>query len=141
MWKKISFVAVLGLSLCPSAAMAATFNPFEGIVDGIAQGLASGDDITMTSTNDNGATQGGNVVIGHENPKQSLEADGDLKLTMTNGEDTTQAGNVFKGEVAVLTMQETTVGGSANLTSSSNGAGAVQAINLVTACSASDCAN
>ncbi|WP_417909321.1 hypothetical protein [Candidatus Electronema sp. PJ] len=140
MWKKISFVAVLGLSLCPSAAMAA-FNPFEGIVAGIAQGLASGEDVVITSSNDKGTTQGGNVLIGHENPKQSLEADGDLKLTMTDGEDTTQAGNVFKGEVAVLTMQETTVGGSANLTSSGNGAGAVQAINLVTACSASDCAN
>jgi hypothetical protein len=132
MWKKISFAAVLGLSLCPTATMAATLNPFDGIVDGIAQQLASGGDLTMTSTNDKGVTLGGNVVIGDNKPKQLAEIDGDAKLEMADGNDISQAVNSARSEFPVMAMQETAIGGNTNLTSSNNVEGAVQAINLVT---------
>jgi len=141
MWKKISFVAMLGLSLSPSAAMAdGLFNPFEGIVDGIAQELAA-PNLTFASNYDVGGRLGGNVVVGNGMPavKQSVAVDGDLSLEMhASKENTAQAVNLHKGDVAVMVMQGTAVAGAASMLSS-NSEHSTQAFNLVTACGTAGC--
>jgi hypothetical protein len=142
MWKKISFAAVLGLCLSPPAAMAGTlFDPFEGIVEGIAQELATTQDLSISSTYDNGSDQGGNVVVGNGLPgsKQSASLAGDLAIDAVGGEGrTAQAVNLHRGEVQVMAMQATDVAGIATV-SSSNSVNAIQGINLVTTCGAAGC--
>lgn len=140
MWKKISVAAMLGLSFCPSAAMA-EFNPFEGIVDGIAMELAAHQNLSLSSNYDVGGRQGGNVVVGNGMPavRQNTVVDGDLSLEMRGSSDSTaQAANLHKGDVAVMVMQNTAVTGAADMLSS-NSANSTQAYNLVTSCGAAGC--
>ncbi len=141
MWKKISVAALLGLSLCPAPATAVGFNPFEGIVDGIAMELAANTNLTFTSTYDAGARLGGNVVVGNGMPavKQSAVVDGDLLLDMSGSkEGTMQAVNLHRGDVEVMVMHSTAVTGAAEMRSS-NSENSTQAFNLVTACGTAGC--
>ncbi len=143
MWKKMSIAIVLGLSLAPSGVLAATtepFNPFAGIVEGIAQSMATGGDFTSESNYDgdttgNGNRIAGNVIIGSSLPEQRqvAVADGVMTLSMNGSSGTSQAVNLVAhdGEVPVLVMQGTTVGESVNM-ESFNSEGSVQAVNLVT---------
>ncbi len=147
MWKKISVAALLGLSLCPAPATAVGFNPFEGIVDGIAMELAASQDLTFKSTYDNGARLGGNVVVGKgSDVRQSAIVDGVLLLDMSgSGGGTAQAVNLHKSDDEVMVMQSLTVTGDAVMNSSNIGSPdavsgpATQAFNLVTACGTAGC--
>jgi hypothetical protein len=138
MWKKISFAVALGLALYPQAAMA-EFDPFAGIVEGIAQGLAvSGDKLSIDSSYADSGVFGGNVVIGNtfsSSPElhQKVSADTGIELSTSAGTGIRQGVNVFRGEVPVMMVQGTSVTGAVAITSS-NSADVVQGINLVTAC-------
>lgn len=142
MWKKTSIILALGLMWTPGSATAAgLFDPFAGIVNGIAQGLATGDRLDMDSNYDQGTVMGGNVVIGNsfENPQQSADVGGGVGMDNAAGEGVTQGVNVFKGEIAVLTMQGASVGGPVSMVSNSSKGGSVQGINVVTACGGTGC--
>ena len=144
MWKKINFALVLGLALSPTAAMAEglLFDPFEGIVEGIAQGMAVTEDITLASSGDVGSSTGGNVVIGNSfathDMRQSAVTDGSLVMAMDMGSNNRQAVNIVQSETAVLAMQGTAIGAGLNITSTENDY-SVQAVNLITTCNGADC--
>ncbi|WP_417912818.1 hypothetical protein [Candidatus Electronema sp. TJ] len=141
MWKKTSMILALGLMGVPSSAMAAgLFDPFSGIVSGIAQGLATDNSLEMDSNYDQGATMGGNVVIGKafDDPHQSAEIGGPVIMDNAAGKDVTQGVNVFKGEVAVLAMQGAVIG-SAKMVSNSSPGNSVQGINVIRPCGSAGC--
>lgn len=146
MWKKISFAMALGLACCPAAAMAESlFDPFAGIVQGIAQNLAvSGDKLAVESSYDNGGVTGGNVVIGSasstssDEVRQNVSADNGVDLVMNVSTGARQGVNVLKGEVAVLAMQGAAINGATSITSNTS-VNSVQGINLVTSCGSSGC--
>lgn len=144
MWKKINLALMLGLALSPPAAMAeGLFDPFAGIVEGIAQGLAVTEDISLSSSTDTGGATGGNVVIGNsfaaDEVRQSAYTDGSVVMAMDlNGSNNLQAVNLVKNETAVLVMQGTAVGAGLNV-SSSGSAYSVQAVNLITTCNGAEC--
>ncbi len=140
MWKKISVAALLGLSLCPAAATAAGFNPFEGIVDGIAMELAT-QNLNFESSYDTGGRLGGNVVVGKGSEvRQSAVVEGGLSLQMSGSDGgTAQAVNMHKSDAEVLVMQSTTVTGATTVMGSSNSENSTQAFNLVTACGTAGC--
>ena len=144
MWKKMSIAIALGLFLSPSGVLAATtnaqFDPFAGIVAGIAQGMATGENFKTESNYDgdnagNGTRIAGNVIIGSPIAEQQQVAvvDGTIDLEMNGSIGTSQAVNlvVHDGEVPVLVMQGTSAGDSITM-ASSNADSSVQAINLVT---------
>ena len=142
MWKKISLAALLGLSLCPAVATAA-FNPFEGIVDGIAQELVT-QNLNFESNYDTGGRLGGNVVVGKGSEvRQSTVVEGGLSLQMSGSDGgTAQAVNLHKSDAEVLVMQSTTVAGITDNTTvmgSSNSVNSTQGFNLVTACGTAGC--
>jgi len=145
MWKKTSVTILLGLCLSPSAVMAAApdvgFDPFAGIVAGIAQGMAAGGDLLMESNYDgddtgNGTRQAGNVIVGSPIAEhaQSAVVDGQLNLKMNGSNNTTQALNldVHDGEVPVLIMQGAAIGTDGVVIASSNSDESIQAVNAVT---------
>jgi hypothetical protein len=148
MWKKISLVMALGLACCPEAAMAESlFDPFAGIVQGIAQNLVvSGDKLAVESSYDEGGVTGGNVVIGstssissNDEVLQIASTDNGIDLAMNVSTGASQGVNVLKGgEVAVLAMQGAAISGTANITSNTS-VNSVQGINLVTSCGSSGC--
>jgi hypothetical protein len=144
MWKKMSIAIALGLFLSPSGVLAATtnaqFDPFAGIVAGIAQGMATSGDFTTESNYDGSATGNGNriagnVIIGSPIAEQAQMAvvDGTIDFKMNGSSGTSQAVNLIAhdGEVPVLVMQGTSAGDSITM-ASSNADSSVQAINLVT---------
>lgn len=144
MWKKINLAMVLGLACCPGVALA-EFDPFAGLVQGIAQNLVvSGDKLSVESNRDASGVSGGNVVIGStfSTPpddvlqKASADTGVDLITSVSTGE--RQGVNVLKGEVAVLAMQDAAVTGITKITSNSS-TDSVQGINLVTACGSAGC--
>ncbi len=144
MWKKTSIILALGLMWTPSSATAAgLFDPFAGIVNGIAQGLATGDRLDMDSNYDQGTVMGGNVVIGNliEAPQQSADVGGHVAMDNAAGDGVTQGVNVFKGEIPVLVMQGSSVGGPVSMISNSSKGSSVQGINVITACSGTGCGN
>jgi len=144
MWKKINFALVLGLALTPSAAMAeGLFDPFAGIVEGIAQGMAVTEDISLSSSGDTGGVTGGNVVIGNsfaaDEVRQSASTDSGVVLAMdSTGSNNFQAVNLVQNETAVLVMQGTAVGAGLDISSSGN-TYSVQAVNLITTCNDVNC--
>jgi hypothetical protein len=141
MWKKMSVAIVLGLALSPSASLAvdAPFNPFEGIVEGIAQSMISESSLAIESNYDGAATgngnrMAGNVIIGSSvaEQKQAAAINSDVTLTINGGQETSQGINLIDqdGEVAVLMMQGAAIAGPVNMTSS-NSEGGNQGINVV----------
>jgi len=144
MWKKMSVAIVLGLSLSPSAVIAATtepFNPFASLVEGIAQSMAAGGQYSSESNYDgdatgNGNRMAGNVIIGSEIDAQRQVAvvDGAVQLTMNGSSGSANAVNYVKhnggAEVPVLIMQGATVATDV-LMSSSNSENSEQGINVV----------
>jgi hypothetical protein len=143
MWKKTSIVLALGLMWSPGSATAAgLFDPFAGIVNGIAQGLATGDAVELDSNYDGqGTVMGGNVVIGNmfESPQQSADVGAHVVMDNAAGDGVTQGVNVFKGEVAVLTMQGASIGGGVKMVSNSSKGSSVQGVNVITACGGAGC--
>lgn len=144
MWKKINFALMLGLALSPSAAMAeGLFDPFAGIVEGIAQGMAVTEDISLSSSGDTGGVTGGNVVIGNsfaaDEVRQSASTDSSVVMTMDSiGSNNFQAVNLVQNETAVLVMQGAAVGAGLDIQSSGN-TYSVQAVNLITTCTGDNC--
>lgn len=141
MWKKASVAIVLSLTLSPSAALTAEpqFDPFAGIVEGIAQGMAVGSDFLSQSDYDggvsgNGSVSGGNVIIGSpiEAHQQNITVDGQAELSI-NGGTAIQGLNVDQhdGEVPVLVMQGAAISQGVVIASSSS-EGSIQGVNLVT---------
>jgi hypothetical protein len=141
MWKKASVAIALSLTMVPSVALTADsqFDPFAGILEGIAQGMAAGSDFSVESNYDGGVTsegsmQGGNVIIGSpiEAHRQNITVDGQADLTI-NGGSARQGLNInaHDGEVPVLIMQGAAINQGVFIASSSS-EGSVQSVNLVT---------
>jgi len=134
MWKKAYIALILAsLALVPAAAMAQDFDPFEGLVAGIAQGMSVGGDIALNSYVDDEAVHGGNVVIGGDgslDTAQGATVDGSADLSMEYGGDNIQGLNVLQGKIAILTLQGAAIGEDVTMDSRYN-KNSVQGVNVV----------
>ena len=132
MWKKIALTAAVGLFVIPSVALSNNASDINNLLQN-----ATTDDLYMSSDDDRGVVQGGNVALGGDvkNTEQNITGD-DLDMDLEDGKDVVQAANVIGGNNIKNATQNASFD-DAGLYSDGN-KNSIQAINAATNCVSCD---